>query len=110
VHTLRRHGSIEPEELAASLGDYVVIDVRDRSQFELGHIPGSANVPIDRLHGSWSTYDIGRPVAVLGDADADADADAAVVLLVAHGRDAVAICGGAREWRAAGRCFVTNRH
>lgn len=107
MHTVKRRGSVEPEDLAASLGDYVVIDVRDRSQFERGHIPGSAHVPIDRLHAGWVLSDVRLPVAVLG--EDDADAEAAVGLLVEHGSDAIAISGGARAWRAAGRCFVTNR-
>jgi rhodanese-related sulfurtransferase len=108
VHTLQRRGSVPPDDLAASLGDYVVIDVRDRSQFELGHIPGSAHVPIDRLHAGWVQADVRLPLAVLG--EGDTDAEAAVGLLVEHGSDAISISGGARAWRAAGQCLVTNRH
>jgi rhodanese-related sulfurtransferase len=107
VHTLHRHGSVQPDELAASLGDYVVIDIRDRAQFELGHIPGSAHVPLDRLHAGWVLSDVRLPVVVLG--EGDADAEAAVGLLVEHGRDAITISGGAPAWRATGQCFVTNR-
>jgi rhodanese-related sulfurtransferase len=106
VHTLQRHGSVQPDDLAASLADYVVIDVRDRSQFELGHIPGSTHVPIDRLHAGWELPDKRVPVAVLG--AGDGDAEAAAGLLAKHGRDAITISGGAQAWRAAGRCFVTN--
>jgi rhodanese-related sulfurtransferase len=108
VHTLKRRGSVQPDDLAASLADYIVIDVRDRSQFELGHIPGSAHVPIDRLHAGWVLPDPRLPVAVLG--EGDADAEAAAVLLAEHGRDAITISGGAQAWRAAGQCFVTNHH
>jgi rhodanese-related sulfurtransferase len=108
VHTVQRHGSVEPDDLAASLGDYLVIDIRDRSQFERGHIPGSAHVPIDRLDAGWALSDARLPVAVLG--EGDADAETAVALLVEHGGDAITISGGARGWRAAGQCFVTNPH
>ena len=106
VHTLQRHGSVQPDDLAASLADYVVIDVRDRSQFELGHIPGSTHVPIDRLRAGWELPDKRVPIAVLG--EGDTDAEAAAVLLAGRGRDAITISGGAQAWRAAGRCFVTN--
>jgi rhodanese-related sulfurtransferase len=85
-----------------------VIDVRDRAQFELGHIPGSMHVPIDRLQTGWELSDVRLPVAVLG--EGDADADRAVGLLVDRGRDAITISGGAPAWRAAGQCLVTNRH
>jgi rhodanese-related sulfurtransferase len=104
---LRRWGSVQPDDLAASLGDYVVIDVRDRAQFELGHIPGSVHVPLDRLHAGWGPSEARLPVAVLG--EGEADADAAVALLVEHGNDAITISGGARAWRDTGQCFVTNR-
>jgi rhodanese-related sulfurtransferase len=106
VHTLQRHGSVQPDDLAASLADYVVIDVRNRSQFELGHIPGSTHVPIDWLQAGWELPDKRVPVAVLG--EGDTDAEAAAVLLAEQGRDAITISGGAQAWRAAGRCFVTN--
>jgi rhodanese-related sulfurtransferase len=106
VHTLQRRGSIRPDDLAASLADYVVIDVRDRSQFELGHIPGSVHVPIQRLPADWVLPDIRVPVAVLG--EGDADAEAAALVLVEYGRDAITISGGAQAWHATGQCFVTN--
>jgi rhodanese-related sulfurtransferase len=106
VHTLQRHGSVQPHDLAASLGDYVVIDVRDRSQFERGHIPGSLHVPVDRLQAGLMLSDARLPVAVL--AEGDADAEAAVALLVELGNDAVTIGGGAAAWRASGQCLVTN--
>jgi rhodanese-related sulfurtransferase len=107
VHKLQRRGSVQPDDLAASLGDYLVIDIRDRSQFERGHIPGSTHVPIDRIDG-WALSDMRLPVAVLG--EGDADTETAVELLVEHGSDAIAISGGAPGWLAAGQCFVTNPH
>lgn len=107
MHTLQRRGSVESDDLAAALGDYVVIDVRDRSEWEQGHIPGSAHVPIDVLRAGWAPADTRLPVAVL--ADAELDADMAVEVLVDRGCDAVTIRGGAAAWRAGRQCFVTNR-
>jgi rhodanese-related sulfurtransferase len=107
MHTLQRRGSVESDDLAAALGDYVVIDVRDRSEWAQGHIPGSAHVPLDVLRAGWSPIDTRLPVAVL--ADADVDADIAVALLVDRGCDAITIRGGAAAWRASGQCLVTNR-
>ncbi len=51
------HGSpgtvaeIEPERVEAALGDgdLAVIDVRNGSEWEAGHIPGSINLPLGRL-------------------------------------------------------------
>ncbi|GHC00284.1 rhodanese-like domain-containing protein [Thermomonas carbonis] len=36
---------VAPREFRATAGDAVVIDVREPSEFETGHIPGSINIP-----------------------------------------------------------------
>jgi rhodanese-related sulfurtransferase len=106
MHTLQRHGALAPDVLAASLGDYVVIDVRERADFDRGHIPGSTHVPIDRLRDGWALPDLRLPVAVLG--HGDDDAEAAAVLLAESGADVISVSGGAAAWRATGQCLVTN--
>lgn len=108
MYSVRRRGSLDPDELAASLHDYVVVDVRDRSGWSGGHIPGSIHVPITNLDSDVIGDDKRSPLAVL--ADNDRQAEAAVGALVRRGWDAVTISGGAPAWRAAGQCFVTNRH
>jgi rhodanese-related sulfurtransferase len=107
MYSVRRRGSLDPDELAASLPDYVVVDVRDRSGWSGGHIPGSIHVPITHLDGVI-VDDKRAPLAVL--ADNDREAEVAVGALVRQGWDAVTISGGAPAWRAAGKCLVTNRH
>lgn len=107
MHTLQRRGSILPDDLGAALGDYVVVDVRDWSEWERGHIPGSLHVPIDLIASGWSLDDLRLPIAVLG--EGDDDAAQAAELLVERGIDAVAISGGVRAWRAARQCLVVNR-
>ena len=108
MYSVRRRGSLDPDELAASLHDYVVVDVRDRSDWSGGHIPGSIHVPITHLDSGLIEDDKRSPLAVL--AGDDREAEAAVGTLVSHGWDAVSISGGAPAWRAAGQCLVTNRH
>jgi rhodanese-related sulfurtransferase len=108
MHSVRRRGSLDPDELAASLPDYVVVDVRDRSGWRGGHIPGSIHVPINHIDSGVTADDKRAPIAVL--ADDDGQAEAAVGALVRQGWDAVRISGGAPAWRAAGKCLVTNRH
>ncbi|HEX6659949.1 MAG TPA: rhodanese-like domain-containing protein [Ilumatobacter sp.] len=108
MYSVRRRGSLDPDELAASLHDYVVVDVRDRSGWSGGHIPGSIHVPINNLDSDVIGDDKRSPLAVL--ADNDRQAEVAVGALVRRGWDAVTISGGAPAWRAAGQCFVTNRH
>jgi rhodanese-related sulfurtransferase len=108
MYSVRRRGSLDPDELAASLRDYVVVDVRDRSGWSGGHIPGSIHIPITNLDSGLIVDDKRSPLAVL--ADNDRQAEAAVGALVRQGWDAVTISGGAPAWRAAGQCLVTNRH
>jgi rhodanese-related sulfurtransferase len=108
MYTVRRRGSLAPDELAASLQDYVVVDVRDRSGWTGGHIPGSIHVPTPDLDSGSIDDDKRAPLAVL--AENDGEAEAAVGVLVRQGWDAVTISGGAAAWRAAGQCLVTNRH
>ena len=108
MYSVRRRGSLDPDELAASLHDYVVVDVRDRADWSGGHIPGSIHVPITHLDSGLIEDDKRSPLAVL--AGDDREAEAAVGALVSHGWDAVSISGGAPAWRAAGQCLVTNRH
>jgi rhodanese-related sulfurtransferase len=108
MYSVRRRGSLDPDELAASLHDYVVVDVRDRSGWSGGHIPGSIHVPINNLDVGLIDDDKRSPLAVL--ADNDREAEAAVGALLRQGWDAVTISGGAPAWRAAGQCLVTNRH
>ena len=107
MYGLQRRGWVEPDDLAASLRDYVVIDIRDRADWEGGHIPGSAHVPIDRVHSQWRRADLRLPVAVLGERDDEAEAVARSV--VEQGGDAVTVRGGASAWRRAGQCLVTNQ-
>jgi rhodanese-related sulfurtransferase len=108
MYSVRRRGSVDPDELAASLHDYVVVDVRDRSGWTGGHIPGSIHVPINHLDNGPIADDKRSPLAVL--ADDDRQAEAAVGTLVRRGWDAVTISGGAPAWRAAGQCLVINRN
>jgi rhodanese-related sulfurtransferase len=107
MYSVRRRGSLDPDELAASLHDYVVVDVRDRSGWTRGHIPGSIHVPITNLETDLIDDDKRSPLAVL--AEDDRQAEVAVGELVRQGWDAVSISGGAPAWRAAGQCLVTNR-
>lgn len=107
MHTLRRTGSITAQDLSACLDGYVVVDVRDRTDWSTGHIAGSLHVPVDQLTSGWDDPDQRLPVAVF--ANSEHQAWEAVGILRGCGRDAVIVSGGARAWRAGGHCLVTNK-
>ncbi|HEY6252629.1 MAG TPA: rhodanese-like domain-containing protein [Candidatus Angelobacter sp.] len=61
-------GVISPAQLRALLRtdpDYPIIDIRNRNDYKLGHLAGSANVPFDELE-ERASHEIpaGRPIAV----------------------------------------------
>jgi rhodanese-related sulfurtransferase len=47
VHYPRLAEFVQPDSLIANPSHYVVVDVRDREQYEKQHIPGAINIPID---------------------------------------------------------------
>jgi hydroxyacylglutathione hydrolase len=59
-------GEIEPARVEASLenGGLAVIDVRNGSEWEAGHIPGSINLPLGRLPEALDRIPRDRPLAV----------------------------------------------
>lgn len=59
---LGRGGNEDVEELAQA--GAVIVDVRSPAEFASGHIPGSVNVPVDRIPAGLSKYAKEKPVIV----------------------------------------------
>ncbi len=79
-----------------------VIDVRNGSEWEAGHIPGSANLPLGRLTESLDAVPRDRPLVV--HCQAGGRASVAIGVLRASGFDDVShLAGDFGEWSAAGR-------
>lgn len=107
MHTLLRKGRIDVDELAASLRDYIVADVRGAERFDDGHVAGAIRLDRRAVVGGWDDPDPRLPVAVF--AESDDEAVELAELLNSHGRDAVVVRGGEHAWRSAGLCLVRNR-
>jgi hydroxyacylglutathione hydrolase len=82
--------------------DLQVLDVRERSEWDAGHIPGSLFEPYHDLHGMPPGLDPDQPVAVIC-ASGQRSAVAAS-LLQRHGARSVVhvVDGGVGTWRARG--------
>ena len=87
----------QPEELRARIeaGEWVV-DLRDRTAFAAGHVPGTFNFGID---GAFATYlgwliAWGTPITLLGRSEAEVQAGAA---RAGPDRDRPPCCGGDRH-------------
>ena len=79
-----------------------VLDVRERSEWDAGHIPGSIHRPYHDLEGIPDAIDAGRPVAVI--CGSGQRAAVAASLLQRHGaaRAIHVVDGGVPQWRRAG--------
>ncbi len=61
---LVRIEQIEATDLAPSLDQYAILDVRSQSEFEDAHIPGAVNIHAGRLHRKQEEIPSGRPLVV----------------------------------------------
>jgi hydroxyacylglutathione hydrolase len=89
-------------ERLATDSDLQVLDVRERSEWDAGHIPGSLFMPYHDLRGMPPGLDPDRPVAAIC-ASGQRSAVAASLLQRHGARDVVHVVdGGVGTWRARG--------
>ena len=76
--------------------------MREHSEWDAGHIPGSVHAPYHDIHGVPDDIDADRPVAVIC-ASGQRSAVAASLLLRAGARDVIHVVdGGVGTWRQHG--------
>jgi hydroxyacylglutathione hydrolase len=93
---------ITVEDLRARRGGLQVLDVRERSEWDEGHIPGSIHVPYHDLHELPGELDPGRPVAAIC-ASGQRSAVAAGMLRRLGAREVLHVTGGGvATWRELG--------
>ena len=89
------------EALAARQQELVVLDVRARSEWDAGHIPGAVHIPLTELPDRLQELPAGRPIVV--HCQAGGRSAIAASLLRASGVSQVAnVTGGFEAWTAAG--------
>lgn len=57
------HPQVDVEAVVGGDSGLFLLDVRTRSEFESGHIPGATNIPVDELRGRLDELPRGRPIA-----------------------------------------------
>lgn len=99
-----RSADLQPDyvESQGATGTLEIVDVRNASEFEAGHLPGAVNHPLGRLAERLGDLPRDRTLAV--HCQSGARAIVAISLLRARGfDDVVHIAGDYAGWTAAGR-------
>jgi hydroxyacylglutathione hydrolase len=94
--------TIPVKDLASCRSAYTVLDVRDRTEWEGGHLPGAINIPAgDLAQGADPPVNGSGPVAVM--CGTGFRSAVAASLLQQRGKhDVVQVDGGMNAWREAG--------
>jgi hydroxyacylglutathione hydrolase len=97
-----RFERIDVPALHERIDDVQVLDVRERSEWEAGHIPASVHVPYHDIHGVPDSIDPSGPVAVI--CSSGQRSAVAASLLRRHGVEEVVHVadGGVGTWHAEG--------
>ncbi|MDO8612279.1 MAG: metalloregulator ArsR/SmtB family transcription factor [Dehalococcoidia bacterium] len=86
----------------AQAGDVTVLDVRPAAEFESGHIPGAASIPLEELERRLSEIPREQPVVAYCRGPYCVLAVQAVELLRSHGFTARRLKDGFPEWQEDG--------
>ena len=93
---------IDVEALHERAGEVQVLDVRERSEWDEGHIPGAVHAPYHDLHAVPDGIDLARPIAAIC-SSGQRSAVAASLLLRRGARHVIHVAdGGVGTWRRHG--------
>lgn len=90
-----------PDPLPEALS---VLDVREQSEWDAGHIDGAVHVPLGELSERLTEVGDGQTLVVC---KVGGRSGQAVAWLAEQGYDVVNLDGGMLEWQAAGRPMVS---
>lgn len=92
--------------VAARRDEVQLVDVRERREWDRGHIPGSVHIPLQALMaGRAEGIEPGKPVVTV--CHSGARSEVAALMLKARGLEAHNLEGGVVAWNAEGLDLVT---
>lgn len=104
-----RYRRISAEELKTLMktgGRFAIVDVRKPADYKLGHICGSAVVPVDSIEEKFQSVDPERFIIVYGGASWSAEGVvAADKLNTLSFHNVLVLEGGIWAWKKAGGCL-----
>lgn len=93
---------IDVETLAEQLGgDTVLIDVREREEYDEGHVPGARLLPLGEIMDRVDEVPTDGPVLVI--CKSGGRSLRAAEFLIGRGVDATNVAGGTMAWTDSGR-------
>lgn len=102
------HRRISVEQLKALMKEGAtvnVIDVRSPAEYRLGHICGSADVPVGSIEETFQSVDPERLIVVYGSSRSAEGPVAAEKLKTLSFHNVLVLEGGLWAWRKAGGCL-----
>ncbi|MCM1938191.1 rhodanese-like domain-containing protein [Streptomyces sp. G3] len=95
--------TVTPEQAAARLGEFTVVDVRSAGEYAGGHLPGAHNIPLERLDEAADALGAAaaRGPLLLVCASGNRSAKGCA-RLAGRGVEAATLEGGTSAWAAAG--------
>jgi hydroxyacylglutathione hydrolase len=102
-HQLRAYDVENPEGLAGKIlnGEVLVVDIRNQTEWDEGHIPGAQHVMLGYLADRSKEIINGQPIVVQC-RSGNRSAIGASVLLAQGAKDVINMQGGLRDWANAG--------
>lgn len=92
---------IDVAELAAlHVGGATILDVRNADEYDIGHVPGAALIPLGELADRVGDVPAGDPLYVI--CGAGGRSQKACEFLAPQGHDVVNVAGGTGSWVEAG--------
>jgi rhodanese-related sulfurtransferase len=102
----RKVNAGELKALISKNGTLTIIDVRPNMEYKMGHICGSAAVPVDSIEEKIQGLDPERLIVVYGGAPGSAEGAVAADKLRTLGfRNVFVLDGGVSTWRNMGGCL-----
>ena len=102
-HALRSYNVESPEGIADAIlrGEMLVVDIRNQTEWEEGHIPGARHIMLGYLAERSHEIVDGQPIVVQC-RSGNRSAIGASVLLAQGAKDVINLQGGIRDWAKAG--------
>lgn len=95
--------ALSVSQVRSRQGEFAIVDVRSPGEYASGHLPGSVNIPLDRI--TRSLPELRRAAEekeLLMVCASGARSQTAAKTLAGHGISAVSLTGGTRSWSADG--------